>query len=279
MSNTHESSRTHGELGNTRTNSRSRGWCFTLNNYTQEELEEIKTQIHSKCIKYILGDEVGESGTPHIQGWIYFKNGVSFESVKKINGRAHWEKARGSMEQNKKYCSKENVIAMEGIVTFKDKLLEKLKLRYLGVEWKPWQKEVIGLLETEPDTRTINWICDYEGNQGKSFLTKFVALHRELIIADGKKDNIFNQINNQLNPKNGEGKEFDTVILDIPRSSEGYVNYGVLEQIKNGLVYSGKYEGGLCLFDNVHVIVFANFMPDRSQFSEDRWNIIELNKE
>ena len=75
-----------------------------------------------------------------------------------------------------------------------------------------------------------------------------------------------------------EEKEFKIVLLDIPRSAEGYINYGVLEQLKNGLLYSGKYEGGKCLFDDVHVVVFANFMPDRSQFSEDRWNIIELNE-
>lgn len=128
-------------------------------------------------------------------------------------------------------------------------------------------------IDERPDSRTINWIYDPIGNCGKSFLTKYLALTKEIIIADGKKDNIFNQVNRKLNE---EEKEFELVVLDIPRSSEGYINYGVLEQLKNGLIYSGKYEGGMCLFDDVHVIVFANFMPDRSQFSKDRWRIIEI---
>jgi len=266
-------------LGNTKTNARSRGWIITLNNYTEEELDFLKVVCTQKCTKYILGDEVGKSGTPHIQGWMYFKNGVSMASLKKLSPRAHWERAKGNAEQNKVYCSKDKVICMAGIVTFKEELHNRLRGQYDGTIWKPWQQEIIDLTKTRADTRTINWICDYEGNSGKSFLTKYLALTERLIIADGKKDNIFNQINNKLNPKDGQGEEFDLVILDIPRSGEGYINYGVLEQIKNGLLYSGKYEGGLCIFDNVHIVVFANFMPDKSQFSEDRWNIIELKKQ
>ena len=69
---------------------------------------------------------------------------------------------------------------------------------------------------------------------------------------------------------------FNTVILDIPRHNLEYINYGLLEKIKDGLIYSGKYEGRDCIFDNVHLWVFANERPDTSKMSADRWNLITL---
>ena len=67
-------------------------------------------------------------------------------------------------------------------------------------------------------------------------------------------------------------------MLDIPRHQLDYVGYGALEQLKNGMIYSGKYEGGTCLFDNPHVIVFANEPPKIEKMSLDRWKIIDLNE-
>lgn len=266
-----------GGLGNTSTRpQRTRGWCFTLNNYNNEEYEKLKEFGHTNTVRFVIGEEIGKNGTPHLQGYFYHKHSQSFERMKSVCANAHWERSKGSPDQNFKYCTKDGKFIQNGFEKkecFKDKLNEKLLKKYEGVEWKDWQKSLLSKIKEKADSRTINWIVDYKGNSGKSYLTKYLALTKEVIIADGKKDNIFNQVNRKLNE---DKKEFEIVLLDIPRSSEGYINYGVLEQLKNGLIYSGKYEGGLCLFDDVHVIVFANFMPDRSQFSEDRWNIIEL---
>ena len=47
----------------------SRNWCFTLNNFTPEEAEEIKNS--KEWIKLIVYQvEEGETGTPHLQGYI-----------------------------------------------------------------------------------------------------------------------------------------------------------------------------------------------------------------
>lgn len=250
-------------------NLQSRKWCFTLNNYTDDEyrilLEWCATKIH-----YIIGKEIGENGTPHLQGFVESKGGIRFDTLKNLNDRVHWEKAKGNKKQNFIYCSKENnFVSNYDILTDEERRHSRLLKKYDNVVWKDWQQDIINICESEPDDRTINWIYDEEGNNGKSFLVKYLYLKYGCIIADGKKDNIFNQIlNTDLN--------FKIVVLDVPRHNEGYVNYGVLEQIKDGLIYSGKYEGGICAFDNVHIFVFANFEPDLSKFSADRWNIIEL---
>jgi len=266
-----------GEGGNTSSPSRLRRVCFTLNNYTEEEASQLKIWLAQKTQYYIMGWEIGKEGTPHLQGYFEVKNAIRFDTLKELNNRVHWERAIKKRIFSQNYCSKDgNYICSIEIRSLGEILKQEMLDRYVGIVWKPWQQTVLDKLNGEPDSRTINWICDWNGNSGKSYLTKYLALTRELIIADGKKDNIFNQVNRKLNE---EEKEFQLVVLDIPRSGEGYVNYGVLEQLKNGLIYSGKYEGGLCLFDNVHVIVFANFMPDKTQFSEDRWNIIDITEE
>lgn len=275
---------TTSELGNTNTNSqqkqRTRGWCFTLNNYSDEEYEILKYDLTNKSIKFVIGKEIGEQGTPHLQGYCYFKNKHSFQQMKKINDRCHWEVAKGSPEANLSYCTKSDESAVQNgfakKITLQEEIKDRLLKKYDNVKWKSWQNDVLNVLETMPDSRTINWVYDPIGNSGKSFLVKYIALVDEIIIADGKKDNIFHQVLKKINE---EEKEFRTVILDIPRSSEGYINYGVLEQLKNGLMYSGKYEGGMCLFDDIHVFVFANFKPDYNQFSSDRWNVIEIRED
>lgn len=280
MTDTSDTVQTQGVLGNTKTKTlRARGWCFTLNNWTSEEKEKLETYGHTHTVRFVIGQEVGsKKGTEHLQGYFYHKNAVTFIRMKKLSDRAHWEVSKGSPEQNFTYCTKDNDFIQKGFEkkpVFKDELAARLLKKYDGVVWKEWQQNILAKIEEVPDARTINWVCDYKGNSGKSYLTKYITLTNEVIIADGKKDNIFNQVNRKLNE---EEKEFKVVLLDIPRSAEGYINYGVLEQLKNGLIYSGKYEGGQCLFDDVHVVVFANFMPDRSQFSEDRWNIIQLDE-
>lgn len=89
------------------TNIRSRGWCFTLNNYNDFELLQIQDRCSSADYG-IVGLEVGESGTPHLQGYLYFEDAKSFKTIKKYLGdRAHIEKAKGTPTENRNYCMKE----------------------------------------------------------------------------------------------------------------------------------------------------------------------------
>ena len=38
-------------------------------------------------------------------------------------------------------------------------------------------------------------------------------------------------------------------------------------------MYSGKYEGGMCVFPEPHIISVSNHRPDTSKLSEDRWSV------
>jgi len=89
------------------TTSKFFAYCFTINNYTPEDDDQLKALEKNKKIRYLIfGREVGESGTPHYQGYVYFHSRVVFPTIQKLLTRAFITPAKGSVEQNVNYCSK-----------------------------------------------------------------------------------------------------------------------------------------------------------------------------
>ena len=84
---------------------RSRGFCFTLNNYSQEDIECMRS-VAKDCCYCIFGYEKGESETPHLQGYLYFKNARSWKNTVKLCEKWHLECAKGKPYDNFIYCSK-----------------------------------------------------------------------------------------------------------------------------------------------------------------------------
>lgn len=86
---------------------RSRSWCFTLNNHTDENYVSM-SQVKSwpgEIMKLIFQEEIGNENTEHLQGFVKFKNQIDFNILKKWNEKIHWEKTR-SDKASIKYCSK-----------------------------------------------------------------------------------------------------------------------------------------------------------------------------
>lgn len=88
-----------------------RRYCWTLNNYTATEVEDIMLLCDSN--DYIrglgFGYEVGENGTPHLQGVIALQRNCRITQVRSWDGlqRAHFEPMSGTWEQAEEYCQKE----------------------------------------------------------------------------------------------------------------------------------------------------------------------------
>jgi hypothetical protein len=135
-------------------------------------------------------------------------------------------------------------------------------------EWKDWQQDIIDLLKTEPDSRTINWYWNNTRNTGKTFLCEYLATTMDVIICDDIMDNAINQVKHAMD----EEKIPSIIIMNVSRRCAQCINYEVLEALKNGLMYGGKYAGHL-IFPHPHVIVFATCEPDYQAMSKDRWNV------
>uniref|UniRef100_UPI00404803C4 hypothetical protein n=1 Tax=Yoonia sp. TaxID=2212373 RepID=UPI00404803C4 len=86
------------------TMSQSSRWCFTLNNYSDND----ETLISSWKTTYTTyGREIGDSKTPHLQGFVVFPKAKRLAAVRDLHGRCHWEVAQGTSQQARDYCWKD----------------------------------------------------------------------------------------------------------------------------------------------------------------------------
>lgn len=263
-------------IGNT-SNIRARRWCITINNYTDIIYDTITQYVLKKNIDvYIIGKEEGkENNTPHLQIYFETKNPITFSSIKKIFPTAHIEKAKGTREDNFIYCSKEKNFISNII---EEKTLEEMIIEeeYKDITWKDWQQNIINILNEKPNKRNIYWLWEDNGNVGKSFLCKYIALKNKAIICTGKTNDIFNQVLQWRN-ENPKTLQIPPIIIDNPRSEYCHINYSAIEQLKNGFIYCGKYEGGKVFGLSPHVFIFANNEPEEGKLSEDRLIITHIN--
>lgn len=88
---------------------RSRTWCFTINHYSAETEDDLDTVIEKLVglgsVHMVIGKETGDSGTPHLQGFVRFKNQKTFSSMKKLLPRAHIESCFSEVGSIQ-YCKK-----------------------------------------------------------------------------------------------------------------------------------------------------------------------------
>ncbi len=251
---------------------RYRKWCFTVNNYTQWDIDTLLSAFKKlPTTIYVFQEEKGEprfgegpNGTPHLQGVVSYKNAVRFTTLKTLCPRGHWEKCK-NWDASKAYCSK--LDTRNGtLFTNADFPRDPLE----GLSLHQWQKDILTLIDAEPDDRSVYWYWESVGAVGKTSLCKHIILsdRRATYVSGAGKDILFSFT--QLDPKP------KIVLWDIPRSAEGYVSYQAIESVKNGLFFSGKYESQTVCFNSPHVVIFANFEPDEGKLSSDRWKITQI---
>lgn len=256
---------------------RGRNWALTINNWTDTEKNELEQFIKNECESGIFQPEIGEEGTPHLQTYLNFKNARTFTSIKKAFPRAHIEKVR-NIKAYENYCKKQETKAGETFEFSKKRKRPATKDPLENKELKPWQQEIIDMIEIEPDERTIHWYVDKKGNGGKSSLAKHLYLKYkgDIICVTGKASDIKYMIKQFLE---NEENILKIIIFDFSRSQETFVSYQAIEEVKNGLIFNTKYECGMIDFNPPHVIIFSNFEPEKEKLSLDRWNIHYINKE
>lgn len=292
--------------------SRAKNWCFTLNNYTHEDVARILGLEAEVSVSYcVFGREIGESGTPHLQGFVSFKERKTRASVVALLGQAHFTVAR-RVQNSIEYCKKDGDFSEFGtppvvsqgqrsdIELFKEEVasgvLDPKLLRETHSEvWakyprfcqeylldhqpvvaieshqlRDWQEQLWTELLEVPDRRKVVFLVDIQGNSGKTwFAHHFVRsnVRPSQVLLPGKKADMAFALENTT----------EVLFVDAPRSKQGdYLQYDFLEEVKNGYVFSSKYESRLKCLKPCHVVVSMNEEPDLTKLSFDRYDIRRL---
>jgi len=79
-------------------------YCFTVNNPIEDDQNPFNLIELARYLVFQL--EEGANGTVHYQGYVYLKKKARMVALQRVL-RAHYEPARGTAKQNRKYCTKE----------------------------------------------------------------------------------------------------------------------------------------------------------------------------
>ncbi len=247
---------------------RSRAWKFTVNNVDICDRAQLQLDLESKGLEYVFQMEKGENtGMIHFQGVCRYEN--PRDNWPNIKG-CHWGRCRNWKFQ-KGYCSKRNTRISGPWTNIKNLIVRKSLIDPMeGLELRKFQLEIMEILECgkNPDNRKIHWFWELEGNSGKSSLAKHIIMTRNAVLLGGSSKDAFCCLS-----KYNETKDIDIVIFDIPRCSFNRISYKTIESVKNGMVFSPKYESNFIVFNPPHVVVLCNFPPDRTMLSADRWDV------
>lgn len=105
-----------GKEGNTKPPSlkRYKALCGTWNNYDNCDYLQLHLWASSLCSKWIIAEEVGKEGTPHLQFYLQFKKQEYWNAVKLKWPKVHFEAAKGGPGANFLYCSKDGKYIHDG---------------------------------------------------------------------------------------------------------------------------------------------------------------------
>jgi len=223
--------------------------------------------------EWSAGYEVGAEGTPHIQGYVEFPVKVRPIGYKGMPKEVHWgdkygKPCKGTRMENVRYTIKEGNPVAESTLRAPRPLPE--------ITLYGWQLEAKVLMEMEPDDRTIYWYWSRDGAMGKSSLVRWAVRNLKAIVCGGKAGDMKYMIAKYIENR---GDYPDVVIFDLPRHQATPVDFAGIEEIKNGVFASTKYESGMVEMPWPHVFVFANWeMPtDRhAHMSKDRFVVTDI---
>lgn len=287
---------------------------LTLNNPTAKTDKEIEAFVKEDCFQFLTyqGEEGETRKTTHYQMYLEVKETLRGSAIKKFFPKAHIEKRMGSQNQAIAYCQKQESRISSPVTYGKPSVqgarndLQELKAmldahdtwvdcirdetihpqlakygsfarEYFNSKKSTrkglkqlhrWQEELIEVIKEEPNNRTITWYVDVEGGKGKSEMTKELITQHDAIVLGGRGTTDLYQYAQSKNR---------IVIWDFPRDKQMQEPYDAIEKIKDGYFTSTFRNPMFCQRDYpCHVIIFANYKPDESKLSADRWKIIEL---
>lgn len=294
----------------------AKNWCFTINNPTDDDEQRLGELGEGDEVVYLVfGREQGESGTKHLQGYISFKKPKTLAHVKQqVSVRGHFEVRKGTHFQAAEYCKKDGdyeefgeTPVQQGKRTDIERFTDWVKaqprkpathaiirdfpglwVRYskrlediVSALWVSprltdgsprdgWQRDLVDRVGNEPDDRSIDFVVNPDGNAGKTWVAKYLVdeyPNDVQYLRIGKRDDLAYAIDPTKT----------IFIFDVPRGQMEFLQYSVLEMIKDRMVFSPKYTSMTKIIENKpHCIVLCNEEPDMGALTGDRYYIVNI---
>lgn len=127
--------------------------------------------------------------------------------------------------------------------------------------WSAWQQDLRDRLARTPDRRSIIWVYDAAGRQGKSQLVMWYISRDEGVALEGRLADMAYTYNREK-----------IAFFDIPRAGSEHCDhlYRMGETLKNGFLHSTKYTPCVKIFSPPHVVYMSNSPPPSGAWSQDR---------
>lgn len=281
----------------------SRSFCVTWNNPPIGDPEELPLVPDERYV--VWQGEQGDAGNDHLQIYIELTRTVRFTHITKVWPGCHVEKRRGTREQARDYCRKEDSRtagpyergewASGGAGTRNDlaeacALLKEGGIKRVAEEAPTaFVKFHRGFRELARELEELPGDADFVPRYWQQALLDQLSLdaddrtiHWVTDTQGGKgKSRLGKHLVLEHNAIQLSGRIQDMaymyskqpiVIFDVTRAAADHSDhlYSFAEQLKNGIVVCTKYESRQVIFKPPHVIFFANFSYDREKWSTDR---------
>lgn len=257
------------------------------------------------------------TGRLHYQGYVRFKSNKRFNWVRQLFPGANILLARGSPSENRGYCIKDGHFRewgtlpqgrqgrrsdVEDLVQWGREFYQEFnrypnasEFAHLQPAWylrfpralnlfreldpipqlrvgemrEGWQQELEQELEDPAHDRKIIFYVDPVGGAGKTwFQQNYMTTHEDgQVLSVAKRDDIAHTIDPLKR----------VFFFNVPRTQMEFISYSILEQMKDRMVFSPKYDSRMKYMQFCpHVVVFSNEHPDETKLTEDRFDIREL---
>lgn len=214
------------------------------------------------CKKWTIGFEVGKDGYRHYQIRLNTSNDDFFQWVKNHIPSAHIEKA--TQEWNDYERKSGNFVCSDDTPQIR-------QIRFGTL--RPLQKKILKTVRNQND-REIDVFLDPSGNHGKSWLAIHLWERGEALIVP-RSESSASKISAFI-CSSWQGQPY--IIIDIPRAGKPKPEwYEAIEEIKDGLVFDGRYYGKSRNVRGIKLIIFTNVELDKKRLSHDRWRLHGLN--
>jgi len=253
-------------------------WSFVFNNYTEDDILIISAKFKEECKMWIFECEIGEEGTPHLQGFIKLKEKMRPTELK-LNKKIHWELCGGDEIDNLKYCSKDYRKNDKVRIFKSDNVIIPCDVVKVIKEFRPFQKELLDIILGPVNEGKIIWVYDEEGQLGKTEFLRYCNVEYGIPFTYGGKcadivNLAFNNKKYLLNTNRA------CMLYNFGRETENdKISYKSMEQIADGAISNTKFETGCFVCNKPHVVVLANCMPLIEKMTKSRWIVKYITKD